>query len=321
MTPRAKTQPHFANRKGFGSWGLLFGLVWLALLAACVPAPPQPGLRPAGSPDVVVIGFAGRCASLPVVGDGCNPPFDNYGYLDDLVFPRSHRPRQTAQAVLEAFRRLGYSVEYFDASAFLYAHTSGISRQQEPGYLEAQGYLRRVYAYWMRGLRNPTRVVLLAHSHGTVWASLLAWNHPEVRFDYAIYLDAICSFWDADNLRNNRIVQEYYDPRGLRRPFPLNDDEASQPCKALWVPGLSNRQDLNDVVPPNVRLGLEVVSRPPLHLPPLNFIHDDDPDYRPDGSRVGLLRFRSGEDHSGVTARDSDAMQWVVAQIMALGLP
>jgi len=69
----------------------------MLLLAACVPAPPQRNLRPAGSPDVVVMGFSGRCASLPVVGDGCNPPFDNYGYLDDLVFPRSSTPRQTAR--------------------------------------------------------------------------------------------------------------------------------------------------------------------------------------------------------------------------------
>ncbi len=297
-------------------------LLWLVLLlAACIPAPPQRNLRPAGSPDVVVIGFAGRCASLPVVGDGCNPPFDNYGYLDDEVFPRSSTPRQTAQAVVGAFRNLGYSTEYFDVSAFLYAHTSGISRQQENGYLEAQGYLRRVYDYWIKGFENPTRVVLLAHSHGTVWASLLTWNHPEVRFDYFIYLDAICSFWDADNLRNNRIIQDYYDVRGLRRPFPLGEDEGGNPCKVIAVPGQSARQDLNDVVPPNVRVGLEVVSRSPANLAPLNFIYDDDPDYRLDGSQANLFRFQSREDHSGVTARNSDAMQWVVARIREIGLP
>ncbi len=297
-------------------------LWWLALLlAACIPAPAQRNLRPAGSPDVVVIGFSGRCASLPVVGDGCNPPFDNYGYLDDEVFPRSSTPRQTAQAVVGAFRNLGYSTEYFDVSAFLYAHISGISRQQENGYLEAEGYLRRVYDYWIKGFENPTRMVLLAHSHGTVWASLLAWNHPEVRFDYFIYLDAICSFWDTDNMRNNRIIQNYYDVRGLRRPFPLNDDEDGNPCKVIAVPGQSARQDLNDVVPANIKVGLEVVSRSPANLAPVNFIYDDDPDYRLDGSQAHIFRFQSREDHSGVTARSSDAMQWVVARIREIGLP
>lgn len=287
----------------------------LLLLAGCVPTA-SPNLRPAGSPDVVVLGFAGRCASIPLIGDGCNPPFDNYGYLDDEVFPRSASERQTAQVVLQAFRELGQTVEYFDVSAFIEGHRSGISRQLENGYLEAEGYLKRVVELWVKDYVNPTRIVLLAHSHGTVWASLLAWNHPEVRFDYFIYLDGICSFWDSDHMRNNRLVQTYFDPRGLRRPFPLNPGEGETPCDVLSVPGLRAKQDLNDVVPNNVQIGLEVVSKDPPSLPSPNWLYDDDPNYRPDGSQSNLFRFKSPrEDHSGVTAKNSEAMRWVVAQL------
>ena len=55
---------------------LLLSLLVVLVLAACSqpgsepsptpePQPPVTNLRPAGSPDVVVLAFSGRCASIP----------------------------------------------------------------------------------------------------------------------------------------------------------------------------------------------------------------------------------------------------------------
>jgi hypothetical protein len=72
------------------------------------------------------------------------------------------------------------------------SHESKISGQTESGFLEAQAYLNEVTTKWIADFENPTPIILLAHSHGTVWATLLAMNNLDVTFDYFIYLDGIC---------------------------------------------------------------------------------------------------------------------------------
>lgn len=297
-------------------WRTMLRLVVAALLVATLAACGQvqnpassnssANLRPAGSPDVVIIDFSGRCDSI--LNANCTPPFGNNTYLKNS----SHLTRQ---AVAQAFMALGYSVQSFDASAFVDTHYSAVTGLYEPGYADADTYLQHVEQDWIANFSNPTQVVLLAHSHGTDWASLLAWNHPEVHFAYFIYLDAICFLWPADNMINQPLVQDYYHQRGQNMPWPL--EITGTPCD-LSFQGLSGTWDLKDVVPWNVDYGLEVRSEN--FLP--NYTWDPTPNIRPDGSTTNLASFYSAyETHDDVSKAGSAAVNWVVQEIKLNGLP
>lgn len=287
----------------------LLNLGLLALLVSCIPAA-QPKTRPAGSPDVVILAFAGRCASIPVLTpEPCNPPFDNTAYLGE---------RGTTKLLADTFEQMGHSVATFNASSFLFEHTTKLSKEPQKGYLEAQNYLTSVVQNWVADYANPTRIIILAHSHGTVWASLLAWNNPKVKFDYFIYLDAVCLAWPQDHMLNTQFFQSRFDAAGLRRPWPLNQDEGATPCGAAAVPGLGKR-DINDVVPDNVGYALEVMSK---NITSGNVLMDNDLNRRPNGSRKHIWSIKSVVDnHSDVSDVKSSSMRWVVDAVKTLGLP
>ncbi len=259
-------------------------------------------LRPEGSPDVVIIAFSGHCGAI------CRT-VNTHSYLDDPDV-------EAVQAVARIFQSMGLSVQYLSASSFVEAHSSAISRRMEPGYLEAQAYLDFVREKWIAGVANPTRVVLLAHSHGTVWASLLALNNLEVTFDYFLSLDAVCWQWWR---KHRGFITRTYAERGLPLPFPL--EEGDDPCEVFAVPGQRARQDITDVVPANVIYGLEV--RSPLKLLSLspNLIRDDDPNMRINGSRLGLWSITASQNHSAVDTRYQEAMDWITVMLVRLGLP
>ena len=135
------------------------------------PAEPVQNLRPAGSPDVVIIGFAGRnCPS------GCDAPFSNRAYLDDAE-------NQTLQGLKAAFKSLGYKTEYQSYAAKVGRY---LDYNQDDGYWQAQQRLNYIQRDWIADFDNPTRLVLVGHSNGTVWASLLAMENPNITFDYGI---------------------------------------------------------------------------------------------------------------------------------------
>src|SRR5690606_27966332 len=117
--------------------------------------------RPAGSPDLVIIAFSGHCGLV------CHTR-NTWSYLD------SASEETGGVAVLDgirrAYERLGLAVEVFSASSFVTAHYSTISNELEPGYLQAQAFLDGAMRHRILGRSDPTRVVLVGHSHGTVWA-------------------------------------------------------------------------------------------------------------------------------------------------------
>lgn len=293
---------------------VFFALLGVLLLVGCetiqeaLPGEDAPALsnpRPVGSPDVVVISFSGRCTSLNL---SCVPPFDNHTYLEE--------PSNLArQAVGAAFESLGLTVGYADVSAFVREHYSYVSGTHEPGYADAAAALERIQREWIADFDNPTRLVLLAHSHGTVWASLLAWNHPNIAFDYFIYLDGICSLWEADNLINQPLVQDYYAGLGRLTPWPIN--QTGGVCDLSYT-SLSGAWDINDLVPWNVTYALEVRSKNGVP----NYVWDDDMNVRADGSRDFISTIEQfGETHSDVAKAGSAAMFWVTNMIDTLGLP
>lgn len=261
--------------------------------------------RPEGTPDLLIIAFSGHCGLV------CHTR-NTWSYLDTA----SERTGGVAvlDAIRGAYERMGLTVEVFSASSFVTAHYSGISREMEPGYLQAQAYLDEVKRELIHGVSDPTRVVLVGHSHGTVWASLLALNNLDVTFDAFISLDAICWQWWG---RHKGFIAEAFVDSPWPLPFPL---EAGDPCSTFEVPGVG-MVDVNDVVSANVIFGLEARTHMRLLSFDPNVLADDDPNVRINGTTTNIWGISAKEGHSDLGRYYNQSIGWVVAMITALGLP
>jgi hypothetical protein len=257
--------------------------------------------RPAEAPDVVIIGFAGRCNVLKA----CFPPADNRAYLSEAPIPN------TLQAMARTFEQLGHSTLAFSfRSHLLDSPTLG------PGYLSADALLEFVRDEWIRDFKDPTRVVLVAHSHGNQFMSLLAWDHPEVEFAYGIYLDAVCTAWDADHIHSGMFRDAYGSQQSFPRPLNL----LGGACDTMFVPGVGY-QDISDVAPWNIRWALEVRSA---GVAWTGLVADDDPNHRPDGTSgisAGMAGIYTDEGHNDVHRDGGAALQWVLDTLAHNGLP
>ena len=266
-------------------------------------------LRPAGSPDVLLLAVSGRCPP------GCKAPDDNIDYLT---------PRGTLKAIQDTLEAQGLSVASYAVAGHLGQHTvRSVVRGQveagrsvpasQEGFLQLEVRLNTAYADWIRGRSNPTRIVLLAHSHGVVWTHALTRAHPEVPVSAMIDLDGVCDFWEMEN---RRFIQAHVTGLG-HNPWGFN---LADSCGSVRVGNL--RYDLKDVVYPNVQADLEVQS---VHLlgsggaVVANAPYDGLQNVRTDGSRQGVQTYHSaGETHSAVSSPSSKAMAWVKARLTEL---
>ena len=292
----------------------------LPTLTACAPAQ-QVGAaqsrfsgdltpRPEGSPDVLLLAFSGRCPP------GCQAPNDNIDYLT---------PRGTVQAVAAVLEARGLSVQTDAAASHLGLHTPGaVSQAQagagnavaatQQGFVQLEERLTQAEQQWVRGRSNPTRIVLLAHSHGVVWSHALARAHPEAQIAAMIDLDGVCDFWETDHRQD---IQARLRTLG-RNPWGF---DLADSCGSVLVGHI--RYDLKDVVFPNVVSDLEVQSARLLGRPDgsfmANFPFDSLQNVRLDGSRTGIQTYRSPSDtHSSVSRPGSRAMAWVLARMTEL---
>ena len=272
------------------------------------PSGSSAGLRPRpdDAPDMVIIAFSGHCGLV------CRTE-DTWSYLDTA----SEETGGVAvlDALVLAYERLGLSVETFSASSFVTSHYSKTSDVVEPGYLQAQAYLDDVKRAWIDGVDDPTRVVLLGHSHGTVWATLLAMNNIDVTFDAFVSLDAICWQWWG---RHKDFVTETFVNGPWTIPFPLDQGD---PCNAFEIPGQRGRMDINDVVPANVVFGIEVRTSFRLLSRDPNVLADDEPNVRINGTTDNIWGIRATEAHSDLGRYYNQSIAWVTSMISALGVP
>lgn len=296
-------------------WIGFFGV----LLAACsnAPQPSEVGaqaLRPAGSPDVAIFVVSGRCG----VGT-CSAPEQNWDYLG---------PQGTGQAVAQAFQALGYSTRVYSYSAHLRSHYSSISRKTEPGFLELEAQFKAVVQNWVNGFSNPTRIVLVGHSHGTNWTHNLTRIYGAVRFAYVIDLDGICYLWEDDNAPYFR---DYYAQNGNPWGVDISDSCDAIPVKRWYGTSYYNAKD---VAFANTTYNLEVQSKRVFlrregqqggDVEPqgeTNFAYDYTANRRTNGSTTGIYTYvSSSEGHNQVDEPGSQALAWVKGQIQRLGLP
>ncbi len=263
-------------------------------------------LRPSDAPDVVIIGFAGHC------GPFCRTK-DTWAYLDTAGDATGYV--ETAQSLIQTLESQDLEVAYLNVSSFVSSHYSAISEQEELGYLDAQIYLTEVKENWIADYINPTKIILLAHSHGTVWATLLAMNNLDVTFDYFIYLDAICwQFWS----KHKSFIRDAYAELNQALPFPLDQGD---PCSSFQIPTYRSRQDISDVVPANVITALEVRSSLRLMTLSPNVVFDNQANMRINGTKLGVFSIQSAQSHSTVNQRYGLAMSWINRMISVLDLP
>lgn len=280
----------------------LFALL-LLLLSACAPIVQFPAASPhlnlqGPPPDVVVIAVSGRC------GPPCLAPRDNWDYLAS---------RGTLDAVADAIAEQGYSVQVASyAGSALATYKSIKVGGEQHGYAALVRDFTQMKAEWF-GKPHAPRLVLLGHSHGSVWLHHLARVNPYIPFALQIDLDGICASWTLDHRRT--LEQEKIDLPG--------DPLAINACEGVNVAGKT--KSAKDVVWPNVQRNLEIQSkRLPARISDsggfyLNYLFDLAPNLRPDGSSSGIERYISPrEDHSAISYPNSDAIQWVLEKTRSI---
>jgi len=209
-------------------------------------------------PDVLLIVFSGRCAIR-----SCTPPDENFDALAQRLVP----------AVVAVWSAAGLEVEAWTYRSHVDDHP-----ERGRGYASATDDLRNAVQDGILRPGSATRAVLLGYSHGTQFAHLLAFEHPQVPFAASVLLDSICLGWDADHAA--RLVEALAPGVGVwadRGPYRVG-------CNVLEVPDVGARLDLGDVVPWNVARSLEVRSGGQL----LGVVRDVRDNVRPDGSTEGL---------------------------------
>lgn len=263
--------------------------------------------RPDDAPDLVIIAFSGHCGLV------CDTR-STRSYLDHAS--DSTGGVAVLDGIVSAYQRLGLGdIEVFGVSSFATSHYSSISRQIEPGYLQAQAYLDEVKANWIDGIANPTRVVLVGHSHGTVWGSLLAMNNLDVTFDAFVALDAICWMWWN---KHKQYIKDTFVNGPWTIPFPLDQGD---PCGTLAVPGRDQPMNINDVVPANVIYGLEVRTTFRLLSLDPNVLADDRVNLRINGSSTNVWGIAAQETHDDLGKHYNRSISWVASMLEALGVP
>lgn len=279
---------------------LILPALFPLVLGSCAPtqtnAARSPHLNPLGeAPDVVILAVSGRCTQP------CRAPRDNYDYLTS---------RGTLDLLADMVAAQGFRVQvagYGDNAQAEYQPLKVTEPQR--GYAALQSDFTQMKQQWFMGPRPP-RLILLGHSHGSVWLHHLIRNNPGVPVALQIDLDSNCTSWKLDHGASLRSLN-------LNETYP-----ALNTCDPFRVMPMNKAMLNKDIAWPNVARNLEVQSkRLPSRTGPsggswINYAFEITRNVRPDGSRQGIEQLISTrEDHSHVTYPNSDAVRWVLGRV------
>lgn len=271
--------------------GCAGSILALLVLAGCPPSGGGGGggdfnPRPDDAPPAVIVGVSGHCF------DDC--PEYNPEYLFD---------RGTLHEMAYVFNDHGLDVLLLPFSDNFYTWVDQDDEVLAAGFLDLVATLEYIEEEWVADYDNPTRVIVAAHSHGTVWAHTALFLQPELPVDLLVDLDGESAGWEGyasfggDGWED--VIEDYVDEYDPDWPFDI-----SNAANAWNIPGQSSLQDVEDVVPDNVWLNIEVASSSPI-------IQDGEPNHRLDGSTDDIYRAEFAEDHGGVTWPGSEPIEWV----------
>jgi len=256
--------------------------------------------RPQGSPDIAFLTVSGHVGVLTPTN--CTSA-DNRAYLGDLG--------GAGEAIWGTFANLGFSLadaHYADIFDGVDADDDGITDDPDArGFRQLIVLLQDIYDEWIAGFENPTRIVIVAHGHGAVWAHMAASVLSHVPIEYLITLDGTCELWECEYQTE---VADWLAANG--DPYSW---DISHPCNLWPVTGQTGDYDTSDVAFDNVRYNLEVQSDDP------GDVRDEIDNYRLDGSRREIRTFFSAnEDRNDILLATSNAVIWLDQRIRTVEL-
>lgn len=285
-------------------------LPFLCLLSGCSliggggtePTTPT-GARPAEAPDVVILAASGHELNVSA-----------FPYRDGYLIREG-----AALDVAAALEGLGASVAVWDhGDAFWNHDANGVELSPldagEPvsfGFLQLIVDLETIRDQWIATYDNPTKIVILGHSHGVVWAHLAALLVADAPVDVLIDLDGDVEGWDFEGPVGmsvdgwDQVLLDYTNAYGIAWPF---DPWAARDAWA--VDGVPTLMDVEDVVPTSAALNLEVWGGGQL-------LRDQNPNLRLDGSDTNVLRLETTLSHEALARSGTEATAWITEQLVA----
>jgi len=279
---------------------ILAGALALTLATGCsssddptpLPGPLPVRERPSTQPDVVVLAVSGRTIDF---ADPFCAPACNVDYLG--------APGDAAEAIVQQHVAQGNTVVLWTYVSSLDSYPDG-----RFGFLQLLDDLDWIDKNWIQGQTTPTRIQIVAHSHGATWAHVACSVMANVPIEALVSLDAICFQWEADY---GPSILAYYAVYG--NPWPW---DISTPCGEWMVPGFATLFDTGDVAFDNVAHNFEVQSDDSCAL---CLLSDQTDNARLDGSITGIVTFASTQDdHSGVHVPGRESMLWVLDRLLEL---
>ena len=258
---------------------------------------PAPNPRPPGTPDLVFIAVSGHCLV------GCP-----YSYNDEYLVTDG-----TIDALAQPFLDAGWAVSSF-------ATTDNFHDQPNArGFLTLVQGMLDMREQYVADWDNPTRFIVVGHSHGAVWAHLALhvleqWGVP-LRVDALVDIDGLSLGWEDKVAFGfgdawGPVIRAHMRDTGQTWPFDI-----ANAADSWGIPGLSTLQDTEDVVPDSVLVNLEIWSSDATFPEP---VRDSQPNHRLDGSEDNILWFRSTRNHERSDDADSDTVDWVRRELVAL---
>ena len=261
------------------------------------------GSRPADAPDFVVLAASGHELNISA-----------FPYRDGYLIREG-----AALDVAGALEGLGASVAVWDhGDAFWNHDAAGVALSPldagEPvsfGFLQLIIDMESIRDQWIAAYDNPTKIVVLGHSHGVVWAHLAAHLVPEAPVDVLIDLDGDVEGWDFEGPTGvsvdgwDQVLLDYTNANGIDWPFDV------WAVRDSWaVDGVATLMDVEDVVPTSAALNLEVWGAGQL-------LRDQNPNLRLDGSDSNVLRLETTLSHEALARGGTEATAWIAEQLVA----
>lgn len=257
--------------------------------------------RPADSPDVVIFSVSGHCGPETCLGSEWN---GEYLYESGTV-----------DAFADPLRERGLRVANVAAIDDWFTWVDDNDEVLAMGFLGLLDALYMVNEDWIADYDNPTRVIMVAHSHGDVWAHIAVHVADDVPIDVLVDFDGVSVGWEApvagvgDNWQE--VILSESAEHGLEWPFEIWE------ATDYWqVPGHAGLHDIEDLVPDNVDLNLAIVATPTPAQAAAG-IWDSESNLRLDGTTRRIKECQSVENHSHVYRPGKDCMEWAVNEVLA----